>query len=197
MRDDPPSFAPARRKHAEYTPPAIRLQFSQRLRAFRTARGFKRARAFATALELEENRYTRYERAEVEPTLTVLCRMCDLLGATPNDLLGFEPVQEARASLPATANLISAHEALAWKLASAITAIRSGTPGPGNDDAIAAQRRTAAAFRDLMARPLEAACALLDDPVLERADAGSRSALAELMGTYLSRLSEAAAPERA
>jgi len=38
---------------------------------------------------IEENRYTRYERAEVEPSLTVLLKICETLGVTPNDLLGF------------------------------------------------------------------------------------------------------------
>ena len=42
------------------------------------------ARNFARALGIEENRYTRYERAEVEPTLTLIHRMCELLEASPN-----------------------------------------------------------------------------------------------------------------
>lgn len=64
-----------------------RARFAQRLRAIRIPRGFKTARSFAEALEIDENRYTRYERAEVEPDLQLLMRICNLLGATPNDLL--------------------------------------------------------------------------------------------------------------
>lgn len=65
----------------------IRARFAQRLRAIRIPRGYKTARSFAQALEIDENRYTRYERAEVEPDLRLLMRICTLLGATPNDLL--------------------------------------------------------------------------------------------------------------
>ncbi len=65
----------------------VRARFAQRLRAIRIPRGYKTARSFAQALEIDENRYTRYERAEVEPDLRLLMRICTLLGATPNDLL--------------------------------------------------------------------------------------------------------------
>jgi transcriptional regulator with XRE-family HTH domain len=64
-----------------------RARFAHRLRAIRIPRGYKTARSFAEALEIDENRYTRYERAEVEPDLQLLMRICTLLGATPNDLL--------------------------------------------------------------------------------------------------------------
>ncbi|MGI9478475.1 MAG: helix-turn-helix domain-containing protein [Hyphomicrobiaceae bacterium] len=65
----------------------VRTRFAQRLRAIRVPRGYKTARSFAEALEIDENRYTRYERAEVEPDLRLMMRICSLLGATPNDLL--------------------------------------------------------------------------------------------------------------
>ncbi|MFY0612537.1 MAG: helix-turn-helix transcriptional regulator [Hyphomicrobiaceae bacterium] len=65
----------------------VRDRFAQRLRAIRVPRGYKTARSFAEALEIDENRYTRYERAEVEPDLRLMMRICSLLGATPNDLL--------------------------------------------------------------------------------------------------------------
>ena len=65
----------------------VRSRFAQRLRAIRTPRGFKTARSFAEVLGIDENRYTRYERAEVEPDLQLMMKICDLLDATPNDLL--------------------------------------------------------------------------------------------------------------
>ena len=75
----------------------VRARFAQRLRAIRIPRGYKTARSFAEALEIDENRYTRYERAEVEPDLRLMMRICGLLGATPNDLLcdtiGTPPVE--------------------------------------------------------------------------------------------------------
>ena len=64
-----------------------RDRFSRRLKAIRVPKGFRTARAFAQALDIDENRYTRYERGEVEPSLDLLLRICELLGATPNDLL--------------------------------------------------------------------------------------------------------------
>jgi transcriptional regulator with XRE-family HTH domain len=57
------------------------------LKAIRVPKGYRTARSFARALDIDENRYTRYERAEVEPSLDLLLRICELLGATPNDLL--------------------------------------------------------------------------------------------------------------
>jgi transcriptional regulator with XRE-family HTH domain len=74
-----------------YSPsaPEVRLQFAMRLKQLRTEKGFVHARTFARALGIEENRYTRYERAEVEPSLTLIHRMCQTLQVSPNDLLGF------------------------------------------------------------------------------------------------------------
>lgn len=57
------------------------------MKAIRVPKGYRTARSFARALDIDENRYTRYERAEVEPSLDLLLRICELLGATPNDLL--------------------------------------------------------------------------------------------------------------
>jgi len=67
--------------------PEARGRFSKRLKAIRVPRGFRTARSLAEALGIDENRYTRYERGEVEPNLDLLLQICSLLGATPNDLL--------------------------------------------------------------------------------------------------------------
>src|SRR5438034_8796899 len=69
--------------------PNVRSQFAKRLKSIRTLRGFGRARYFAKSLGIEENRYTRYERAEVEPSLTLIHKMCETLRVSPNELLGF------------------------------------------------------------------------------------------------------------
>ncbi len=50
----------------------VRIQFGVRLKSLRLSAGFRTARAFAEALELDENRYTRYERGEVEPNLATI-----------------------------------------------------------------------------------------------------------------------------
>lgn len=67
-----------------------RKLFAERLRASRRDAGYKTARKFAAALEIDENRYTRYERAEVEPDLGLIARFCEFLNVTPNRLFGFE-----------------------------------------------------------------------------------------------------------
>ena len=68
-------------------PSPERTRFARRLRAMRVPRGFKTARGFAEQLGIHENRYTRYERAEVEPDLGLLMKICSVLSVTPNDLL--------------------------------------------------------------------------------------------------------------
>ena len=68
--------------------PAVRVEFAKRLRQLRTERGFRHARQFARVLGIEENRYTRYERAEVEPSLTLIHQICVTLQVAPSDLLG-------------------------------------------------------------------------------------------------------------
>ena len=69
--------------------PEVRSQFAQRLKEMRVQSGFLRARYFAKSLGIEENRYTRYERAEVEPSLTLIHKMCETLRVSPNELMGF------------------------------------------------------------------------------------------------------------
>jgi transcriptional regulator with XRE-family HTH domain len=77
-------------------------RFAGRLRAMRIPRGYKTARSFAEALGIHENRYTRYERAEVEPDLATLVLICETLNVSPNELL-CETIGLAADDLPATA----------------------------------------------------------------------------------------------
>jgi transcriptional regulator with XRE-family HTH domain len=72
--------------------PEVRLQFAKRLKQLRTEKGFLRARTFANALGIHENRYTRYERAEVEPNLTLIHKICGTLRVLPNDLFDLTEV---------------------------------------------------------------------------------------------------------
>ena len=78
-----------RQKGSRLLAPKVRADFAKRLREQRVKRGYAKARSFARAIGIEENRYTRYERAEVEPDLTLIKRICDALRVTPDDLLGF------------------------------------------------------------------------------------------------------------
>src|SRR5262245_43780911 len=114
--------------------PEVRAQFARRLKDMRVRNGFPRARYFAKSLGIEENRYTRYERAEVEPSLTLIHKMCETLRVSPNELLGFAdyagPVQlPAFAAEPAPAQAeddTTRHRGLlAWRLASEAAALRS------------------------------------------------------------------------
>ena len=63
--------------------------------------GYSRARSFAKALGLKENRYSRYERAETEPDLMTLHRICDTLRVRPDELLGYQVTDEQQASIVA------------------------------------------------------------------------------------------------
>ena len=74
-----------------------RAFFAERLRTLRIPRGFRTARSFAKALDIDENRYTRYERAEVEPDLSLIRRICVMLGVSPNELLGLPNGANCRA----------------------------------------------------------------------------------------------------
>jgi len=69
---------------------AQRRAFARRLRELRVPRGFRTARSFAEKLGIDENRYTRYERAEVEPDIALLIQICRTLAITPDVLFGFE-----------------------------------------------------------------------------------------------------------
>jgi transcriptional regulator with XRE-family HTH domain len=63
--------------------------FAERLRQLRTDRGFRYARALASVLGMHENRYTRYERGEVEPNIRTILSICAALDTNPSHLLGY------------------------------------------------------------------------------------------------------------
>jgi transcriptional regulator with XRE-family HTH domain len=133
--------------------PAVREHFAKRLKELRIPRGFPTARSLSRALGIDENRYTRYERAEVEPDLSLLLRICGLLHASPNDLListgGFEdpqrpftaePSSEAGHARSHNAQHASASEplrqrAIAWQLASELVGcgVVAGHPAAAGD----------------------------------------------------------------
>lgn len=73
--------------------------FALRLKQLRVLRGFRTARAFAQALEIDENRYTRWERGEVEPSVAMLGKMADILDLPVDVLVSGGDVA---AALPAT-----------------------------------------------------------------------------------------------
>jgi transcriptional regulator with XRE-family HTH domain len=179
--------------------PDVRSQFAKRLKIIRTQRGFDRARYFAKSLGIEENRYTRYERAEVEPSLTLIHTMCATLHVTPNELLGFaefndeaafqhgpglseSPAELAKGGASAHSNLGS----LAWRLAGEAIAIRGEQPGRGkpHEDPLATFRETAALFQKLQAEPFDTVAEILGDAAMKSAPGGRKTAIAELIRAY-------------
>ena len=117
--------------------PEVRSQFAKRLKEMRVQNGFIRARYFAKSLGIEENRYTRYERAEVEPSLTLIHKMCEILRVSPNALMGFAEYEGQQSGIPAFAEDSPGEhtgpddggarhrDLLAWRLASEAVAVRS------------------------------------------------------------------------
>src|SRR5262245_15153288 len=192
--------------------PEVRSQFAKRLKAMRVHGGFERARYFAKALGIEENRYTRYERAEVEPSLTLIHKMCEPLRVSPNELLGFPDLRHHGAPVLSLAE-VSAPDGprghrqlgrqgtdrvslLAWGLAAEAVAIRHGRSVKSKPvgDPLAALRETSALFSSLQAEPFETLAAILGDAALKDIGAEHKTRLAELIQAYTESISHARLP---
>jgi transcriptional regulator with XRE-family HTH domain len=198
---------------AQMLAPEVRSQFAQRLKSLRTQRGFDRARYFAKSLGIEENRYTRYERAEVEPSLTLIHKMCETLRVSPNELLGFADLGHrhpsgvpglAEASLEEIAGThggeaggkgADPRSSLAWNLASEAVAIRHehGSKSKAAADPLAVLRETGTLFRSLQTEPFETVAAILNDAALKDVDAKHKARLAELIQAFTDSVSDASA----
>jgi transcriptional regulator with XRE-family HTH domain len=203
---------------AQSLAPNVRSQFAKRLKSIRTLRGFGRARYFAKSLGIEENRYTRYERAEVEPSLTLIHKMCEMLRVTPNELLGFAELKHDRPYIaapglgePVGAEASHAYQpelgaepgaggdplsSIAWQLASTAVAIRHEHAGKSKTggDPLDTVRETSALFRGLRSNPFGAVSEIVDDPALKGADAHRRAALAKLIQSFTEQASKRATP---
>ncbi len=179
--------------------PNVRSQFAKRLKIIRTQRGFDRARYFAKSLGIEENRYTRYERAEVEPSLTLIHKMCATLHVTPNELLGFAEFNdegafqgapgmgESPANTPGSQGTGNGNVgSLAWRLASEAVAIRGeqGSRGKSVEDPLANFRETGALFQKLQAEPFGTVAEIVDDQAVKGAPASRKTAIAELIRAF-------------
>jgi transcriptional regulator with XRE-family HTH domain len=198
---------------AEVLAPDVRSQFAKRLKIIRTQRGFDRARYFAKSLGIEENRYTRYERAEVEPSLTLIHKMCATLHVTPNELLGFAEFNDEGAFQTAPGLAESSAESvksqsgngspsagsLAWRLASEAIAIRGEHPGRGksSEDPLANFRETAALFQKLQSEPFGTVAEIVDDSAVKTAAPARKSAIAELIRAFTESVSGKAATRSA
>src|SRR5262249_52644454 len=162
----------------------------------------------------EENRYTRYERAEVEPSLTLIHKMCLTLHVTPNELLGFGEVKRdqrfaavdglADPSLEEIAqgsdgrsqgidNEAARLSSLAWRLASETIALRSAGHAKSKTaaDPFDTFREKLALLQRLRAEPFATVGEIVEDPVVKAANAGRKAALAELIQSYTESVSHA------
>ena len=88
--DELREYCVPRLKRTKPHAPSVRAAFAKRLREQRIQGGYVRARNFAKVLGIEENTYTRYERAEAEPNLTLIHKICEVLRLTPDALFGFD-----------------------------------------------------------------------------------------------------------
>lgn len=188
-------------------PPAARRQFARRLREFRIARGFKTARSLARALGIDENRYTRYERAEVEPDLVLIQRICETLRVTPNDLFGTadevqkgEPTYamsaasditgfaEPEASLMAGASpdVRMRRDTVTWTLACAVAELQVKTEDSAlpNATPLATLQRAARLFADLERRPFAAVSEILLLPAIVGAPQVEARRIGELIEVF-------------
>lgn len=177
--------------------PEVRSQFAKRLKAMRVQRGFPRARYFAKSLGIEENRYTRYERAEVEPNLSLIHKICATLRVSPNQLLGFpdpssgalpafreDPPAESGTSEDFSARYL---DLLAWRLASEVAAVRSKSRRSAKaaaSDPLAATRETGVLFQRLQREPFGTVAEIAADEALATLEPKRRSVVVELIKSF-------------
>jgi len=166
----------------ETNPPDARIDFARQLKATRIARGFAHARHFAVALGLEENRYTRYERAEVEPSLSIIRRMCVTLGVTPNDLL-----TPSEGTQPSAGAAIGRQENLAWRLASELATIMASATQPQEaTKGLPALHAAATLFRKLTEDPYRTVAEIACTEMMESVeDEHRKEAIVHLIQAYI------------
>jgi transcriptional regulator with XRE-family HTH domain len=178
------------------SPEEVRTQFGLRLRELRLEAGFKTARSFARALNLEENRYTRYERGEVEPNLLNIGKMCRLLGVDANRLLGLADNSNEQTGPIAMAERVGSgamgtgRSAEAWRLASVIASLPSSeqdqSQSAGQHDPLVQLRSTAEIYRRLLSDdPGHVVAELLSEGALSHLASGRKTELLGLIDGFM------------
>ena len=179
--------------------PEVRTDFAKRLKDMRQQKGFPRARYFAKTLGVEENRYTRYERAEVEPSLTLIHKMCEVLQVTPNQLLGF-PRRAAPAQVGFDEDGVEGLAPLenpserqvepqAWRLASMLAAVRAAH-GTRPADPLALMGETSRMFQQLLRDPFNTVAGLMGDEALQALEPERKAEIARLVHAFTQAASE-------
>ncbi len=180
--------------------PAARLEFARRLRELRIPRGFRTARSLARSLDIDENRYTRYERAEVEPDLAMIRRICETLDVTPNDLLGGVAMTRDFSQSASRPNSHSGTDGIvastpgrndqppiptaAWLLAEAAIEAKGAPRAPSGATLdlplpLASMGEIGKLYKALMEQPFEAIADLLSDQAIAGADPAAARSLKE------------------
>ena len=196
--------------------PHARLEFARRLRELRVPRGFRTARSLARALSIDENRYTRYERAEVEPDLDLLRRICAMLGVTPNDLLGIDgdlplsagPSAGALAEAPAGHPYAEARppalalQSISWLLCGLVVQLRQNhvaSPtmlGTSPPSPFAYLQLVTSLQQELAHQPFEVIHQVVRDPAVLDAPAASARELHDLILRLTQALAQSTEPPR-
>ena len=190
--------------------PAARQEFARRLRELRIPKGFRTARSLAKALSIDENRYTRYERAEVEPDLDLLLRICGMLGVTPNDLLGVQAMPLPQGTLTGPAALAEtavgfqrpeaerspalAVQSIGWALCERVAQLRQGLAASqaksgGAPPPLAYLQLVSSLHQELDRQPFEVIGQFVRDPAV----IGAPDAVANEVHDLIVRLTEAMA----
>lgn len=185
-------------------PPPTRTAFARRLRELRIPRGFRTARKLAQALGIDENRYTRYERAEVEPDLTMLMRICSTLEISPNDLFGIAesraPVlsgfgessrnedaaaagNRSRTASPKAARTADRRDALAWQLARELAQIETEAEPSRRNGGTMLQtvQRTSRLFKEIESDPFAFVARRVETPPLTTLEPKEQARIVALM----------------
>ena len=160
-------------------------------------RGFRTARSLAGALEIDENRYTRYERAEVEPDIGLIQRICEILGLSPNELFGVgNEVPSTRGfaeagtgySGPGHDDGRDGRARATWMLACAVAELqfKARDAQSGGQPPLARLQQAARLFTDLERRPYAAVSEILLLPAV----AGAPAQQAQHIGKLVEELTE-------
>ncbi len=188
--------------------PEARLDFARRLRERRVLNGYRTARSLARAIGIDENRYTRYERAEVEPDLTLIRQLVIALKTTPNELLGGAP--------PATVGLqdgsggmlsvdggvalrfsppsrVERSPALLWALADAVATARALIDGDKEGTGSIRLQTVSAIYQQLAPDPFGTIAALVNERAFIRASADLQARIQGLIDDLARTLRDATA----
>lgn len=173
-------------------PPPMREKFAKQLKQLRRAQ-FPHARLFAKMLGIDENRYTRYERAEAEPDLTLISKILKTLRATPNELFNvlLEPdVQpkytDRQASAPGDSPDRAGEKALrAWELAAAVVAVQQKSENQKSNVMLANMTRILELSNSLRTDPVGTVATIVDDPAVKSAAKSQKEDIGSLIGSFM------------